>query len=186
MPKRGNATTSSTIKYGATGGCFSPHCTAPRSRPCCYRKARIWTLRCYRPCTLETGYFDLTSQWTCRLCDLQTMRNMQKLNHCCVCDHTGRPGNRLHVATFVLPFPQECGRIMDVVKRPKGRGDRRRGGCVRNKRQHWMVNDFFHKERVPNWQLFSTFQAPPLLSNPAVQCSVRHSNREALSHSEGR
>ena len=124
------------------------------------------------PCTLETGYFDLTSQWTCRLCDLQTMRNMQKLNHCCVCDHTGRPVNRLHVATFVLPFPQECGRIMDVVKRPKGR-ERRSGGCVRNKRQHWMVNDFFHKERVPNWATLLYFSGPtPFIeSRSAVQCT---------------
>ena len=153
------------------GAVFLP-AAPPRRRPCCYRKAQLWTLRCYRPCTLETGYFDLTSQWTCRLCDLQTMRNMQKLNHCCVCDHTGRPVNRLHVATFVLPFPQECGRIMDVVKRPKGR-ERRSGGCVRNKRQHWMVNDFFHKERVPNWPTLLYFSGPtPFIeSRSAVQCT---------------
>ena len=124
-------TTSPTIKYGATGGCFSPRCTPPpratRRRPCCYIQ--------------ESTDMDppmLQAKSAGKQDDLQNVCVVGKIcrnQPTCVLFVTRkhpRTGTVLSsLFAFELPFPQECGRIMDVVNRARGRER------VQNKRQHF-------------------------------------------------
>ena len=60
--------------------------------------------------------------------------------------------------------------------------EERSGRCVENKRQYSksMVNDFFHKESVPNWPTILYFSGPTLSTKPySASYFLRHSNRES-------